>query len=315
MSIEICTDCITLPNFSNYYDQLVESKKEFDPSALSLPTMPSPLFSTITNPDIFISNLASQLSVNTFLNFIKAALEPLMTFVGAALDSLPKVPILNLSLDDLINGFDIDSLVEKYKSTDLSAPLLPDPLLPTASIPEYDVVQKIQSLINTYCGNLITFATGIIDSVIDKLSKKPFNFTATFPELPELPTSFGDLMESAYAKIGAFSLDDMVEKYKSSGESSLPSLSSLFMGLGFPGLPNLNFAIPDPMFEEVSMPELEIAEIAKNYYMALVNACGAYIEQFCDLVKNFISFSFPTICVPIPSYSLSSVNVPNIINN
>lgn len=301
MSLEICTPCASFPNFSNYYEQLVGMKREFDPSALSLPTMPSPLFSTISNPDLFISNLASQLTITSFLNFIKAALEPLMNFVGSALSLIPKVPILDISLDDLINGFDIDSLVEKYKSIELNAPLLPDPILTSASIPEYDVVQKIQSLINTYCGNLITFTTGIITSVIDKLSKKPFNFTATFPTLPELPTSFDDIMNSVYTSIGAFSLEDMIEKYKSN-DLSLPSLSSLFMGIGFPGLPNLNFVIPDPIFEEVSMPELEISEIAKNYYLALINACGSYIEQFCDLVKNFISFSFPTICVPIPSY-------------
>lgn len=304
MSVEICTPVTSLPNFSNYYNQLIGKKIEFDPSALSLPTMPSPFLPTISNPDLYISNLCSQLSVNTFFNFIKAALEPLMNFVGVALNSIPKVPILNLSLDDVINGFDINSLIDKYSSINFSAPLLPDPLLPNFSIPEYEVVQKIQSLINSYCGNLITFTTSIINLVIDKLSKKPFQFTATFPTLPELPTSFDGLMAPIYASVGSFSLEDMISKY-TSDELSLPSLSQVFTLVGFPGLSNLNFSVPDPFFEDLSAPDIEITELAKNYYNSAINACGSYIEIFCDSVKNFIPFSFPTVCVPIPSLPTS----------
>lgn len=297
MSIEICTSVITFPSFNDYYEKLADLKLKFDPSALSLPTLPSPLFANLNSPDLYVSNLASQLSATTFLNFIKAALEPLMTFIGNALDSIPKVPYLNLSLDDLINGFDINNLIKRLPS--FSVPLLPDPLLANIEIPEYNLVQKVVTLINSYCSSLLTFATGIIDSVINKLSKKPFNFAVSFPGLPTLPGSFDELIAPIYAKIGAFDVEGMIEKY--TAKLSLPSLPQVFMSTPFAGLDDLNFSVPDPLFKGFSSPAIEISELAKNYYQSLVNACGALIQKFCDAVSNFISFSFPTVCVPVPT--------------
>lgn len=296
----ICTNVITFPTFDDFYSKLKDLKFEFDPSALSLPTMPSPLFPTINSPDLYIANLATQLSISTFLNFIKAALQPMMNFLGMVLE-FPVVPILNLTLDDLLNGFDMQALIQRLQDVlpNLTIPLLPDPLLLTISIPEYEIVEKIHALINAYCGNLITFAMGIINAVKDKLAVKPFKFIVDFPGIPEIPTSFEDLLALVYPLLGVENLQELIEKYKNK-LNNLPSLSSLLMELEIPGLPDLNFIIPDPLFVDLSILEIEIIEISKNFYMSIMSACTMIIKRFCDKITNFISFTFPTICIPIP---------------
>jgi hypothetical protein len=299
MSIQICTPVLSLPSFESYLSQLRGLKLQFDPSALQFPTMPSPLFPNFISPDIFIAKLASQFSTMTFLNFIKAALSPMMKFLGMVVQ-FPAVPILNLTLDDLINGFDMNALINNLYSTllNLRIPLLPDPLLPAIDFPQYNILEKVHALINAYCGNLLTFATSIISSVIDKLGKKPFNFIVNFPGIPAFPTTFEELMAPIFAFLGAANLEEFIAKFKL---GNIPSLSSLFMSIKFPGFLAMNLVLPDPLFESLSFPQIEIAEMAKNYYNAIMNAAANIIKQFCDAVSNFISFAFPTVCFTIPT--------------
>ena len=307
MSITICTPVISFPTFEQYLNQLKNFKLEFDPALLRMPTMPYPLFPHLHSPDFYISKLASQLSVSTFLNFIKAALQPMINFLGSVI-AFPVVPILELSIDDLINGFDMNALIERFKAQllNIKVPFLPDPLFPGINFPEYEIVEKIHALITQYCGNLIAFANGIISAVIDKLGKNPFKFVVSFPGFPTLPTSFEELLAPIFAAFDAINVEQFLAKIGNL------SLSSIFQMIKFPGIPLMNLVIPDPFFESIKIPQLELIEMAKNYYMAIMNVCTALIKEFCDKITQFISFAFPTICITIPSISVPTITVPTI---
>ena len=273
------------PTFNDFFNQLSGLKLKFDPN-IHLPTMPSPLFANINMPSLHKVNLAAELVLNQFLNWIMAVIQPMMNFVGAI--PFPVIPILGLTLPDLLAGFDMAALVARFRNalSGLTVPSLPDPLMPSINAPDFEVVTKIQALIRDYCVALITMVTSLIDMVISKLGKKPFNFGVSFPALPNIPTSFAGLM-------ALFAIPDF-------GSLHGLNIADFFSNLSLPGFPGLNFAIPSPFFGDVSVPEIEFVEIMKNMFMAMVMWCAAKIGDFCALVSRFISFSLPTVCVPVP---------------
>ena len=52
----------------------------------------------------------------------------MINFLGSVI-AFPVVPILELSIDDLINGFDMNALIERFKTQllNIKVPFLPDP--------------------------------------------------------------------------------------------------------------------------------------------------------------------------------------------
>lgn len=302
MIITTTTVCVPveLPSYDSIYNLIKDINIPFDPKLpglpkFALPSVPTPMFPSLSMPDFQKTVLATELLVAQFFNWIKAAFDPIISFLGIAFE-FPKIPVLNLSLPDLVMpNFDITALLAHLPN--FSVPMLPDPIFSGMKIPEIEALAKVQALIQAYMGTLLTALTSLISAVVDKLGKKPFRFNIAMPQIPTLPTSFDDLMLPIYALLGVADLHSLLAKLKNPNFS----LAALMSGISLPGFPNLNLLVPDPMFGKFANPHLSIMQMSKNLYAAMANAALTIVKQFCDAVKRFISFSFPKICIPVPT--------------
>lgn len=311
------------PTMDSIYAMIKDINIPFDPRipslpSFSIPSMPSPMYSKICMPDFQKSILATEMATAQFMNWIKAAFDPIISFLGISF-TFPSIPYLNIGLPDLLNpSFDISKLIPSLP--DFKVPTLPDPLMPGLTIPEVDRVAQVQALIQMYSSNLLASLTSLISAVVDKLGKKPFSFNIAMPVIPTLPTDFDSLMAPVLAFSGFQSIDDMMARMKTpnvpSGDpnlpfidsltgkltnAQLPSLEKLMSGITIPGFPDLNLAVPDDLFGNFKNPEASLMQMSKNLYQSMSMAALAVIKRFCDAISNFISFSFPKICIPIPT--------------
>jgi len=135
-------------------------------------------------------------------------------------------------------------------------------MLPNMHMPEFEGVAKVQALIANYCTTLLTSLTGILDSVIGKLNAKPFQLGLSMPTLPTIPTDFEGLMLT---------------------------------------VPSLNISLPDPIFGDFRNPSMEMLELSKNYYIALVSKIGKIIDDFVQTFAGVIGgWTAPCACVSVP---------------
>ncbi len=329
MSIQTtpCLVCAgsTFPTFDSIYNQIKGLNLAFDPkfpgipslpSMPSLPNMPSPMFPNMTMPDFEKSNLSFSLVVNQMMKWFEAIFAKLAGFMGIANFAFPEIPNLGLKLPDIVNpSFDLSAYIANLKLTmptlNFSIPMLPDPLLPNMNAPEFEFTAKIQALISNYCTALMTSLTSLVQSVTDKLNAKPFQLGLTMPTLPTIPTSFDDMMAPIFASLSVPDLSGMLDKYKIPDISmpnfsmpDVPSLSSLFSSIKLPGFDMMNLSIPDPLLGNMRNPQLEIMELSKNYYMALVSVVGKKIDDFVQTFAGIIGgFTPPQVCVTVPTYA------------
>lgn len=329
MSLETtpCLVCATstFPTFDSIYNQIKDLNLAFNPkfpdipslpTMPSLPSMPSPMFPNMTMPDFEKSNLSFSLIVNQVFKWFEAIFAKLSSFMGIANFSFPEIPNLGLKLPDIVNpSFDLSSYIANMKlsmpTLNFSIPMLPDPLLPNMNMPEFEYSAKIQTLIADYCSALMTSLTSLVQSVTDKLNAKPFNAGLTMPTLPTIPTDFNAMMASIYASLGVPDLESMIAKYKMPDLTmpnvtmpEVPSLSSLFSSIKLPGFDLMNVSLPDPLLGDIKNPQLEIMELSKNYYMALVSVVGKKIDDFVQTMTGWIgAFTPPQVCVSVPTYA------------
>lgn len=213
-------------------------------------------------------------------------LTPLTNFLGQDLSSvMPKVPELNISLPDIMNGNpqDLINSVKAKLDQGITFPNIPSPLFPDMSIPQFESIQITGNLIKSYLMTIPDFIFGLINQVTGKLK---------LPGMPSLPTmpSLSDVQAMIMSKVdGATSYLDVIKSGLSMNQIfdfQLPS---------FPKMPSL----PDPLIPNVKMPEFEFNE----YYGNLMNHLTAFNLQpcmdFCNgTLGSKLPFSFPTMCVP-----------------
>lgn len=304
-----------LPTYESIQLMLKDINVPFDPRipnlpSFSLPSVPTPMYANLSIPEFQKASLITEMMTAQFMNWIKAAFDPIIGFLGIAFE-FPKIPYLNISLPDLLNpDFNIASLIPRLPEFALptfdmsslipSVPTLPDPLLPNMKIPELELVAKVQALIQAYSGTLLTSLTALISQVVDKLGRRPFNFGIDMPAIPTMPTDFGSLMAPVLALYGVPTVEALLTKIKTPGLALL-SIEAMMSGMSIPGFPDLNLAVPSPLFGSFNNPQLAIMQMSRNLYASMSNAALAIVKRFCDAIKNFIDFSFPKICIPVPS--------------
>lgn len=309
----------TFPTFDSIYNQIKDLKIPFDPkfpnmprlpTLPSLPTMPSPMFPNMTMPDYEKPNLSMSIVMNQIFKWFEAIFAKLSSFMGIADFAFPEIPHLGLKLPDLVNpNFNLSEYIANLKLTmptlNFSIPSLPDPLLPSMNAPEFEYSAKIQALISNYCTALITSLTSLVDSVLGKLNALHIPGIPSLPSLPELPTDFAALMAPIFASLQVPDLDGMLAKYKVPSLPNMPqvpSLSSLFANIKLPGFEMMDISIPDPLLGNLKNPQLEIMELSKNYYMAMVSMVGKKIDDFVQTLTGWIgAFTPPLVCVTIPT--------------
>ena len=312
-----CQVCATstFPTFDSIYNQIKDLKIPFDPkfpnmphlpTLPSLPTMPSPMFPNMTMPDYEKPNLSMSLVMNQIFKWFEAIFAKLSGFMGIADFAFPEIPYLGLKLPDIVNpNFNLSEYIANLKLTmpsfNLSIPSLPDPLLPSMNAPEFEYSAKIQALISNYCTALMTSLTSLISSVLDKLNSLHIPGVPSLPSIPELPTDFAALMAPIFASLQVPDLEGMLAKYHMP-DGNMPSLSSLFSSIKLPGFEMMEISIPDPLLGNIKNPQLEIMELSKNYYMAMVSMVGKKLDDFVQTLTSWIgAFTPPLVCVAVPT--------------
>lgn len=264
MAVKQVCPPVAFPSFEDIFGQLRGLNLSFDPSWPSLPTMPSPMFPNIKMPEWQTTNLAFNISANQMLKWFEMIIGKLSSFLGSVF-TFPDIPHINLKLPDLFNlggpDFDWEALFAKIPK--LSLPSLPDPLLPNMHMPEFENLIKWQALIMDYMTSLMNSLIGLLDAVIGKLNKKPFQLGLSMPTLPDplFPFDFESLM------------------------------------LNMPSLPSL----PDPLFGDFHNPAMELLERAKNYFLHLISLIGKKIDDFVTSIASWIGgWTPPLICFGVP---------------
>jgi hypothetical protein len=292
------------PTYDSVYNLIKDIDIPFSPKLpniplFGIPSIPVPIYANLCIPDFEKSLLATEMLGFQFMNWILAAFNPIISFLGIAFE-FPKVPYLNISLLDLVNpNFDLAALIPTLPN--FSAPMLPNPVLPHMVVPQVELLAKAQALIQNYMGTLIQSITGLIQLVVNKLGKNPFNFVIAMPIIPALPTDFNSLMSYVYTLIGVPNLESLISKLKIPDVNF--SIENIMSSISIPAFLDLNLSVRDPIFGKFNNPQMKIMQMSKNLHMAMGNAALSIIKKFCDAVSRFISFSFPTMCIPVPTIS------------
>lgn len=288
--VSLCTNS-PLPTFNSLYDGFVENLT-FPPQSFtfpSLPSLPSPMFPSIGIPNLEAVKILVELQSMQLMTTAMGMIQPMIDFLGLDLGAvLPKIPYLDISLTDLLNG-DPSVFIQSIKDRlatglpNLAWPFIPDPFYFKLGIPDISAIQTASLLVKDYSNLLTGFISGLVSQVTSELE------IANMPTLPAIPT-YGELVQLLLDNVpGASNVLDIIE--------SGVSLSDIF-NISIPGIPPLP-SIPSPLIPSVNIPEFDFQE---GMGLMLSNITTVLMQKIMDFIDStlgaFLPFSFPTICLP-----------------
>lgn len=288
--VSLCTDT-PLPTFKGLYDSFAGNLTSPPMPFVfpQMPTLPVPMFPSINVPNLEAVKTLIELQSQQMLGTLIAMIAPLVEYLELAIEDLiPKIPGLDLSLIDLLE-MNPQALYDAVKQKIIDGvgdlwPFIPLPLYTSLSIPDFEIVQIASNLVKQYSMMLVTFITSLITQVTDALE------ITNMPTLPSFPT-FDNIKALILAKVpGATTPHEVL----TSG-ISIPEMFNILIP-GFPALP----ALPSPLIPSINIPEFDYIE-AMGILMNHLNTSGlSLIMDFIeDTLGQFISFTFPTICITL----------------
>jgi hypothetical protein len=263
---------------------------------LLLPTLPSPLFPRFRQPNLGLVLTAVELQAVQLLQTELSIIQPLVDFLGGSLSSLlPTIPGLGaLSLADLLAG-DPGALISAVQSAITGGfahlwDFVPVPLFPNLNIPAVELPVTLVLIVSQYMLLLVESLVSLINSVTGGLH------IGGMPAIPAIPT-ISDIEAAILAGVpGASSFADVVTAMRGG-----LSLSALLAGLSFPGLPAMP-ALPIPLIPSLKAPAIEFAVGMAAFYSSLAVGLLTPILSFVeDTLASHLSFTFPLICIDIPT--------------
>ena len=229
----------------------------------------------------FIEGLKNYQDMLSQFNILKV----LADVIGGAIEDLiPKIPIINISIIDILSG-NIKSLYDAVKQMileQIEIPFVPLPLYETISNYTKEVVASVKMILTAYKNMLTTAITDMIKQVLDILEISailPLLFTIpTVEELKELLLALFPDVSSIYELIKKYDIDYIMDMLK----NILP-------------FPIPNFTPPMTKFfssleEELNQKLNQIADFAGSLNM----------KMLIDFIKDNLSMlgiEFPTICI------------------
>lgn len=229
----------------------------------------------------FIEGLKNCQDMLSQFNIIKV----LADVIGGAIEDLiPKIPIINISIIDILSG-NIKYLYDSVKQMileQIQIPFVPLPLYETIGNYTKEVVASVKMILTAYKNMLTTAIIDMVKQVLDILEISailPLLFTIpTVEELKELLLSLFPDVSSIYELIKKYDIDYIMDMLK----SILP-------------FPIPNFTHPTTKFfssleEELNQKLNQIADFAGSLNMKMV----------IDFIKDNLSMlgiEFPTICI------------------
>jgi hypothetical protein len=279
--MQLCADS-AIPNVNSMIAQ-IQPALTFPPTFPTLgsllPTLPSPMFPSLQIPNLSLMMTAVEMQAfqlqNTLVGMMKPMLDLLSIDINSFLPPIPGLPGYNLLT--LISA-KADELIATIKASILGGfrfPGLPDPLFPSMTIPDLQVLTTLQVAVSNYMQMIATMLPDLIESVTKKLKIPNITGLPTLPNIDDVSA----LAVSAYASAGR----------------KLSALSSL----SFPGLPALP-ALPDPLLPSFTMPDIDFASGLMALFNNLTTGLMQPIMEFIEnTLSRFLSFSFPKFCITL----------------
>jgi len=211
-------------------------------------------------------------------------IKPIVEYLGLAMDLIPKIPVLNMSITDLLAASG-DELIAKLQG------LVP-PLYWSINIPEVSIVQYMKQLTSNYLMALAGFLQGLIKQVTDKI-KIP-----GMPTLPTMPT-MEDVKNLLLAQIPP-PITDLKNI----------DLNALISNISIPGIP-FDFSLPVPFVPTFNIPEIDFNEMLANLYNSIIMMPMQTMKQFIlDKLGSVIQLQLPTLVLVIPTIEIPIPELP-----
>lgn len=243
------------------------------------PTLPS--FSNIGAPSIQMSMAATDAMSSQLIGTMFATISPLISYLGMPESVIPKVPVLNVPITELLTGNQL-ALKDAVK---LNLPALQSfmPVVPVGyTIPDIQVQHSLSYVVRNYQPSIITFIIDLIKSVTDDLELPNIS---GIPSIPTLP----DITNMIVSMSGFPSINELMLNLNSI------DLSALFGSLSFTGFPS--FSMPAIVMPTLGIPELGFNELMLNYMSMLATVPLDKIIQFVTSTLSMLGFTFPIMCV------------------
>lgn len=275
-----------LPTFDSLYQAMLPNLS-WPPVGLpglpSLPGIPS-MFPTMQMPNTAMVMMTGQLMVQQLLTSSFQMIKPIIEFLGLGMDLIPKIPVLNMSITDLLAASG-DELVSKLQG------LVPN-IYFSINIPDVSVVQYLKQLTSSYLTALAGFLQGLIKQVTDKI-KIP-----GMPTLPAIPT-MDDVKQMLLSQIPP-PINDLKNI----------DLNALISNISIPGIP-FDFSLPVPFIPTFNIPEIDFNEMLANLYSSIVMMPMDTMKKFImDKLSSVISLQLPTLVLVIPTIDITIPNLP-----
>lgn len=229
----------------------------------------------------FIEGLKNYQDMLSQFNIVKV----LADVIGGAIEDLiPKIPIINISIIDILSG-NIKALYDAVKQMvldQIQIPFVPLPLYETISNYTKEVVASVKMILTAYKNMITTAITDMVKQVLDILeiiATLPLLFTIpTVEELKELLLSLFPDVSSIYELIKKYDIDYIMDMLKNILPFPIPSFTP----------PTTNFF--SSLEEELNQKLNQIADFAGSLNMKMI----------IDFIKENLSMlgiEFPTICI------------------
>jgi hypothetical protein len=264
------------------------------PGIPQLPSIPNPLYGKINKPNIEVIDLANELQATQLQTTMMGMIKPMIGLLGIGIDSfLPKIPGTALNLVSLLSAGSSDVLFAAIKAAmarGFKFPGVPYPLFPSLKIPDMEVFHTMQLVVSNYMQTVTTAIVGLVGSVTSKLKIPGMPGVPTFPT-PDLVISMVTYKVNGIKQI-------LMDKRMALSSINL-NLPTLLTSITFPGLPALP-SLPNPLVPSFSIPNVEVTQLLTSLMNTLTTGVLQPIMNFIDsTLKRFLSFSFPTICIPL----------------
>ncbi len=244
-----------------------------------LPTLPSPMFPSLQIPNLSVVMTMVELQAFQLQNTILGMVRPMLNLLGISISSfLPEIPgIPGYNLLTLLTA-DPNELVASIKASIASGfvfPGLPNPMFPSMTIPDLQVVHTLQVAVANYMQMITNLVPDLIQAVTKKLKIPNISGLPTLPNIDSVTS----MAQAAYAAAGR----------------KLSALSNL----SFPGLPALPL-LPDPLLPSFTMPDIDFVT---GLLALITNLTTGLLQPIMNFIQNtlgrFLSFSFPTFCITL----------------
>lgn len=266
----------SVPNFQDFVEKVSEVPI---PKLFGLP---DPIFfgysNTMQELVEIVDAIKYQADTLTMMNIFK----PLISVIGGSLeDLLPKIPVLNFSIMDIIGGNIgglYDAVVEALKNG-VKLPFIPLGMFENYSNYTKEALLALKMILVGYKELLLSTMQRMIQDVL-----KILKISAVLPILPVIPT----IDQLKQTVLNAF--PEYESWYEIITNVDVSKVIGVF-GLGLFILPEISFI---PNFSNYEQYLLESFNQIKDHFSTLS------LTMLVDFVKNtlgVVGFSFPSICI------------------